>query len=278
MHTPVDMHPGPGPSPGQDAAAASPSPAGAAAAVGHGAAGAAAAVGHGAAGAAPKAPAAGVPLLLIMGPPGVGKSSAARQVSRLLEDDRIGFACVDRDDFGVDGLLDEDPLVDLQAILRARVAGGAQRLVVAWRIESDVELARFRAALPWAAITVCRLRAETAELLDRIAGAQQSFQCLHLQSMALEIAPRLERQASEDMLLSTDEASPQVVASRALRQWEMAGSSPPGGGRDVGHAHPYASTSSTREAATTTAPNARPPRSQAMSSSSGPSSSASPTR
>jgi DNA polymerase III delta prime subunit len=170
----------------------------------------------------PSAPAAGVPLLLIIGPPGVGKSSAARHLSRLLENGRSGCAYVDRDDFGVDGLLDEDPLVDLQQILLSHVTAGAERLVVAWRIESDAELSRFRASLPWSDITVCRLHAETGELLDRIAGEQQSFQRLHLQSMALEIAPRLEHQASEDILLATDDAPPQLVAVRALRQWRTA--------------------------------------------------------
>ena len=177
----------------------------------------------------PTATAAGVPLLLIIGPPGVGKSSAARHLGRLLEDGRVGCACVDRDDFGVDGLLDEDPLVDLQEILLSHVAAGAQRLVVAWRIESDAELDRFRAQLPWSDITVCRLRAATGELLDRIAGEQHSFQRLHLQSMALEMAPRLERQASEDILLATDDAPPQLVAVRALRQWRTAQA----GGPDV---------------------------------------------
>lgn len=181
----------------------------------------------------PAASVAGVPLLLIIGPPSVGKSSAARQLSRLLTDGLVAFACVDRDDFGVDGLLDQDPIIDLQAILRARVAEGAERLVVAWRIESDAELARFKAALPWTDITVCRLRAKTDELLQRIAAAQFSFQRLHLQSMALEIAPRLERQACEDILLATDDASPDVVAARALRQWAVPGH---GRGPNVGGA------------------------------------------
>jgi DNA polymerase III delta prime subunit len=168
---------------------------------------------------APLAPTARVPLLLIIGPPGVGKSSAARQVSRLLADEGVASAYVDRDEFGVDGLLDTDPLIDLQAILLSRVAAGAQRLVVAWRIDSGVELARFRAALPWADITVCRLRAETGELLDRIACEQQSFHCLHLQSLALDQALRLERQSCEDILLATDHVPPHVVAGRALRHW-----------------------------------------------------------
>jgi DNA polymerase III delta prime subunit len=170
----------------------------------------------------PAALAAGVPLLLIIGPPGVGKSSAAREMSRLLEDGRIECAYIDRDDFGVDGLLDEDPLVSLQQMLPSRVAEGAERLVVAWRIESDAELSRFRASLPWAQITVCRLHAGIKELLDRIAGAEQSFLRLHLQSMALEMAPRLERQACEDIRIATDDASPQLVAIRALRRWMRA--------------------------------------------------------
>jgi len=170
----------------------------------------------------PAAPAAGVPLLLIIGPPGVGKSSAAREMNRLLEDSRTGSAYVDRDDFGVDGLLDGDPLVDLQQMLPSRVAEGAERLVVAWRIASDAELARFRAALPWAQITVCRLHAGTKELLDRIADREQSFLRLHLQSMALETARRFDRQPSEDILIATDDASPQLVAVRALRQWMRA--------------------------------------------------------
>jgi DNA polymerase III delta prime subunit len=178
--------------------------------------------GPGTAAGEPAAPAAGVPLLLIIGPPGVGKSSAAREMSRLLEDGRIGCAYVDRDDFGVDGLLDEDPLVGLQQMLPSRVAEGAERLVVAWRIGSDAELSRFRASLPWAQITVCRLHAGIKELLDRIAGGEQSFLRLHLQSMALEMAPRLARQASEDILIATDDASPQLVAIRALRRWMRA--------------------------------------------------------
>jgi energy-coupling factor transporter ATP-binding protein EcfA2 len=164
-----------------------------------------------------------VPLLVFIGPPGAGKSSAARELSRLLEETRVGVAYVDRDEFGTDGLLHEDPLLSLNEMLHARVAGGAERLVVAWRVESGLELARFRSALGWADITVCRLSAPVATLMDRIASGQSEFQRLHLQTMAREIAPRLERQASEDILLATDEAAPAAVAMRALRQWTMRG-------------------------------------------------------
>ncbi|HVL31665.1 MAG TPA: AAA family ATPase [Solirubrobacteraceae bacterium] len=164
-------------------------------------------------------PAERVPLLLVIGPPGVGKTSAARQVSRLLEDAGIASAYVDRDEFGRDGLLFEDPLVELEQMLRGFVADGARRLVVAWRIDCEDELAQFRASLPWAHITVCRLRAETRALLDRIADGQQSFQRMHLQSMAMEMTARLERQATQDILLATDDASPYAVAVSAFRQW-----------------------------------------------------------
>ena len=164
-----------------------------------------------------------VPLLLIIGPPGVGKSSVARQLTRLLEDGGMQFAYLDRDDFGVNGLLHEDPLVDLNEMLHARVAGGAQRLVVAWRVESGLELSRVRAALGWADITVCRLQAEPEALLARIAAGQPEFHSLHLQTMALEIAPRLASQAGEDILLTTDDTAPGALAMRAFRQWAMRG-------------------------------------------------------
>jgi hypothetical protein len=166
-----------------------------------------------------------VPLLLIIGPPGVGKSSVAREVSMLLEDARIAFAYVDRDDFGVNGLLLQDPLADLNELLHERVAAGAQRLVVAWRVESGLELARVHAALGWAAITVCRLRAEPDELMARIDAGHGSFQRLHLLTMALDIAPRLERQAAADILLATDASPPRAVATRAFTQWTMQGAS-----------------------------------------------------
>lgn len=179
----------------------------------------------------PAAPAR-VPLLLIIGPPGVGKSSVARYVSALLSDAQIDHACVDRDDFSVGGLLHEDPLLDLNEMLHARVSTGAQRLVVAWRVESGLQLTRFRAALGWADITVCRLRAEPGALLERIAAGQSSFQRLHLQTMALEIAPRLDRQAAADIILTTDDAPARSVAMRAFRRWAMHGAAmvaePPG--------------------------------------------------
>src|SRR5206468_8719552 len=123
----------------------------------------------------------------------------------------IGFAYVDRDDFGVDGLLHEDPLLDLNEMPHARVAAGVERLLVAWRIESGLELARLRSALGWADITVCRLHASPAALIDRIAAGQSSFLRLQLQTMALQIAPRLELKADEDIMLSTDDLQPGAV-------------------------------------------------------------------
>lgn len=161
------------------------------------------------------------PLLVIVGPPGVGKSSAARELARLLDAAGASYACVDRDDFGTDGLLREDPLLGLNELLHARVAAGAERLIVAWRVQSGMELARFRMALGWAEITVCRLQARPQTLLERIAAGQLSFQRLHLQAMALQVAPHLELQAAEDILLSTDDAPPRAVALRALRQWPI---------------------------------------------------------
>jgi DNA polymerase III delta prime subunit len=160
-----------------------------------------------------------VPLLVFVGPPGVGKSSAARELTRLLDEAAVSYACVDRDEFGGGGLLHEDPLLGLNEMLHVRVAGGAQRLVVAWRVETPMDITRLRTALGWTNVTICRLHADPLVLLDRIAANHESFQCMHLQTMALEIAPRLASQTEEDFVLATDSAPARAVAMRALRRW-----------------------------------------------------------
>jgi dephospho-CoA kinase len=162
-----------------------------------------------------------VPLLVFVGPPGVGKTSAAKALTRLLDEAAISYSFVDRDEFGVGGLLQEDHLLALNEILHARVAAGAQRLIVAWRVESGMDVTRLRSALGWADVTICRLHAEPQVLFDRIAAGNESFQRLHLQAMAAQIAPRLAAQATEDLLLATDVAPPRAVAVRALRQWRQ---------------------------------------------------------
>jgi hypothetical protein len=167
-------------------------------------------------------PASGVPavsLLVFVGPPGVGKSSAAGELARLLDEAGVAYACVDRDDFGGGGLLFEEPLLGLNEMLHARVADGAQRLVVAWRVETPMDITRLRTALGWADVTICRLDAGPQVLLDRIAARYESFQCLHLQTMALQITSRLASQANEDFRLATDTAPARAVAMRALRKW-----------------------------------------------------------
>ncbi|MBA3585118.1 MAG: hypothetical protein H0W36_11435 [Gemmatimonadetes bacterium] len=91
-----------------------------------------------------------------------------------------------------------------------------------WPLESSKEIDAFRAALPWADVTVCRLHAETEVLLDRIAARDdQTFMAAHLQSMALDIAPRLQREAPEDIVVATDREPPLRVAGRALVRWRL---------------------------------------------------------
>jgi hypothetical protein len=161
---------------------------------------------------------AGVPLLLITGPPSVGKSACAQQV-RLIAGPDARLAVVDRDDLTRDGLVLEDRLVVLARWLADCVAGGATRLVLAWPVRDSDDLAALRRALPWADVTVCRLRAEPHVLLDRIAARETTFMCAHLQSLALDVGPRLDAEAPEDLLLSTDHAAPAELARRAVEHW-----------------------------------------------------------
>lgn len=163
-----------------------------------------------------------VPLLLITGAPASGKTTAGEQIRHLLEQTGASFGLVDRDEISPDGVLSEDRMVILARRLDEHLARGAAALVVVWPLESAEEIAAFRAALPWADVTVCRLHAETDVLLDRIAARDdQTFMAAHLQSMAMDIAPRLQREAPEDLVVATDHEAPLQVAGRALVHWRL---------------------------------------------------------
>jgi hypothetical protein len=163
-----------------------------------------------------------VPLLLITGAPASGKTTAGEQIRHLLEQAGASFGLVDCDEISPDGLISEDRMVILARRLDEHLAAGAATLVVVWPLQSRDEVEAFRAALPWADVTVCRLHAETDVLLDRIrARDDRTFMAAHLASMALDIAPRLQREAPEDIVLATDHEPPLRIAGRALVHWGL---------------------------------------------------------
>ncbi|MFZ0214991.1 MAG: hypothetical protein WAM30_03520 [Candidatus Dormiibacterota bacterium] len=164
-----------------------------------------------------------VPLLLVTGPVGVGKTTVTDEASDLLTAAGVAHACVD-----IDALTRSFPrppddrfnarlgLRNLAGIWRNYRDAGAGRLIVAAVVEDRAGIDGYRAAVPGADVTVVRLRAPVAvlqrRLRRRMAGSGLGW---HL-ARALELAHQMDEAALEDHLVEAGQASAIEVARRVL--------------------------------------------------------------
>lgn len=166
-----------------------------------------------------------IPVLLITGPVGVGKTTVGSEISELLNGQETPHALVD-----MDCLRDchpsraNDPfhtvlgMKNLAAMWPNFQAVGAQRLVIVDVLEARSDLEHYRAAIPGAAILVVRLRASVPTLLSRVERRQMwSGREWHLHRAA-ELAAQMERDRVEDILIDTEGKSPVTIAQEILTQ------------------------------------------------------------
>jgi adenylylsulfate kinase len=164
-----------------------------------------------------------VPVMLITGPVGVGKTTVATQVSELLESVELAHAFVDIDSLrwsypspAHDRFRTELAMKNLAAIWPNFLSAGATRLVLADVLESREELEQYRAAVPGADILVVRLQASLDTLLSRLRlreiGAGLDW---HLQRAA-ELSQQMERDKVEDLLVNTEGKSINAIAREIL--------------------------------------------------------------
>ncbi len=152
-----------------------------------------------------------IPVLLITGPIGVGKTTVAAEVSERLDEAGIAHAMVDidslrwcyprppHDRFRI-GLA----MRNLAAVWANFRAAGAMRLILADVVESRDHLDRYRVAVPRAEIVVVRLAASLSTLTLHVERRELgSGLDRHLQR-AFELARVMERNAVEDILVNVD--------------------------------------------------------------------------
>lgn len=164
-----------------------------------------------------------VPVMIVTGPVGVGKTTVAAAVSDLLDRAAVPHAMVDADHLRwcypsppADPFRGALGLQNLAAVWANYREAGADRLVLADVVESRDQLADYRAAVPGASLQVVRLTAPLAAIERRLAGRDTGDALAWHRRRAAELAAIMARNRVEDLLIETADRSPAEIAREAL--------------------------------------------------------------
>lgn len=165
-----------------------------------------------------------VPVLLLTGTVGAGKTTIAYEINDALAELEIPNAAVD-----LDALTAQWPSTsrwnadlmfeNLAALWPNYAAHGATHLVLAHVLEDHTELDRYRAAIPSADITVCRIVAPEPMRTERLVGRMPPGPSLdwHL-DRTIELEAILERSAIEHFVVENGDRPVREVAEEVLRK------------------------------------------------------------
>jgi len=171
------------------------------------------------------APRSSVPVLIITGPVGVGKTSVAEEIFDQLAARDMPQAVVDLDGLGLcwpSG--DDDPfnqqmaVANLAAVWQNYRATGAARLVIARVVETRGELVDYRHAVPGAAIQVCLLAATKQALRARVASRETGSSFESLARRADELADVMANSEVADFTVETEDRALADIALEVLRK------------------------------------------------------------
>jgi hypothetical protein len=165
-----------------------------------------------------------IPVLLITGPVGVGKTAVIGAITDLLKKTAARFASIDLDQLsyayppapGDDRFRSGLMFTNLASVWRNDRAAGAERLVLAGVIESRDDLARYQDAIPGAQITVVRLRASDGVLQERLLRRETGDGLAWHSARARELGEIMDRAAIEDLLVETDGRTLNEIAREVL--------------------------------------------------------------
>jgi len=120
-----------------------------------------------------------IPLLILSGPVGVGKTSLGHAVGEWLERRDFAHSFIDLDALAHtyprpagDRFADRLALSNLRDVWKNCAAAGSRNLIVARVVESKRGVAQIQAAVPGSRPPVCQLRASEATLADARAHAR----------------------------------------------------------------------------------------------------------
>ena len=150
----------------------------------------------------------GVPVLVITGTMGSGKTTMLGEASDLLTTRGIAHAAVDLDALGM-GHLPEPahdlPYRNLSSVWQNYAAAGAARVLIAEAVEHAGELDRIRESVPGARIIVCRLTAPLATMRRRVSQREPGLGHDAFVRRVAELEAVIDAARVEDFSLVTDE-------------------------------------------------------------------------
>lgn len=144
-----------------------------------------------------------VPLLVISGSLGAGKSTVLSEASDLLAEAGVPHAAIDLDALAVmhprtDPHGESLAFANLAAVWPNYADAGATRLLIARVVENREDLDRYRAAVPGAEPVVCRLTAPLATMRERLRLREPGMFLQSALARAEELDAILRRASVED--------------------------------------------------------------------------------
>lgn len=173
-----------------------------------------------------------VPLLVISGPVGVGKTTVGYEASALLTRRRIPHTFVD-----LDGLAQTHPrpkddrfgerlaLRNLRGVWANCAAAGSRNLIVARVVERQADLDRIADVVPDAKPFVCQLRAADETLVERVRRREVGPETRWHEERALQLSRSLSQTAPADHRIGTDGRTVTDIAQEIVELvgWRTAG-------------------------------------------------------
>ncbi len=164
-----------------------------------------------------------IPLLVITGPVGVGKSTVAEAVSDLLSEHGLPHGVVEMDCLRHcypsppgDRFHTALGYRNLAAVAANYRAAGAARLVLVDIVEARRQMDDYRAAIPGAEAMVVGLRGSLATIHSRLAGRESGGNLEWHQARAAELIGQWKASPVEDYLVDTEGRTPLEVARAVL--------------------------------------------------------------
>jgi hypothetical protein len=165
-----------------------------------------------------------IPVLLVTGPVGVGKSAVLNEAARLLTEGQVPHATVVLQDIARSWPVPTDDewnermaYHNLACVWSNFASGGAERLLLERVLEQRSQLRHLEAAIPGAEVTVVRLRAPLVLIEERVRSREPHAASEWHLGAARWLAPRMDTWAVEDHLVENGDRPLREVAADVLR-------------------------------------------------------------